>query len=299
MIKLFIFGLCIFAFFICVPLRLLVLNLFKSAKYAIIDMILYFKQKRWNNAKVGFIYCFTGLFGAGKTLSAVHYVREYYYRYNGRYIFDIYTKRFVQQYVQVLSNVELDIPYTKFVSMDQIVEIADTVAQFNEQNNCKLITIVLGDEFSVQMNSRNFKTNLPASVLNSILTCRHHGISLVLTSQRFAHMDALLRQVTSKVIECNKIWRLQCQTEYDAWDLEQAGSSLKLKPLSRGGWFVKDEDYDAYNSAAVVDNLIKDYKSGALLDEETILRLQGSTGSDENGASSLSKRYRKKRKVAG
>ena len=51
------------------------------------------------------------------------------------------------------------------------------------------------------------------------MTCRHHYISLYYTAQRFGHVDALLRQVTSY---CDKLWRFQRLKYYDAWELENA-----------------------------------------------------------------------------
>lgn len=88
------------------------------------------------------------------------------------------------------------------------------------------------------MNSRNFKTNIDPLFLNTILTCRHYYISLYYTAQRFGHVDALLRQVTSCVIDCDKLWRLQRLNTYDAWDMENATNIQLLQPIARGCWFV-------------------------------------------------------------
>lgn len=291
LIALILFGI---AFFVCLPFRLVVMNLFKVLRYAPTDFFAFIKNKAWNIAPVGFIDAYTGLFGRGKTLSAVHFAVNYYKKYNNTLVYDFHRHGFVRQYVQLLSNVQLKVPYIEFSSMSQIVDIAEHVQQFNEENDCRLITLVLGDEFSTQMNSRNFKSNLDALTLNAILTCRHHGISLIYTAQRFGHVDALLRQVTSSVIECNKIWRLQCHNTYDAWDLENAGSSLKVKPLSRGGFFVTDADYNAYDSIAVVENLVKDWKNGDMMSAAEILLAQGVQNSSEDNARRLKKKYRKK-----
>lgn len=284
-----------FFLFVCVPARLALFNFLKVVFYVFVDVYHYFKWHSFNSAPVGFIDIYCGLFGRGKTLSAVHYVVRYYHKYNNRRLYDPIAKKWVVQYVQVLSNVTLSIPYKELKSFDQIVDINHGIQQFNQDNNCRLVTIVLGDEFSVQANSRNFKTNFNSLFLNALLTCRHANTSLVLTSQRFAHCDALLRQVTSHVIECNKLWRFQVHNYFDAWDLEQAGSSLKLKPIRRTGFFVTNKDYNNYDTTAFVDNLIKDYHDGSLLSEETILALQGNLNVNEDNARSISRRYRKRR----
>lgn len=295
--KILLLFLFIVVLVVCNPFRLLLFNFFKSLRYSIKDTIDYFRYHKWNNAPTGFIDCYTGLFGRGKTLSAVHYCVEYYNRYNNKLVRDPYSGTTVRQYVNILSNVKLvNVPYKPFESMQQIVDIAEHGKEFNESNDCVIVTLVLLDEASTQLNSRNFKSNLPTPVLNSILTCRHHNIAMVLTSQRFGHMDALLRQVTSHVIECKKLWRLQCHSYYDAWDLEQAGSSLKLKPQRSSGFFVTDDDYAAYDSAAVVDNFVKDYKDGNFYSEDVILLLQGNQQPDVSNARSRSRRIKKAEK---
>ena len=127
------------------------------------------------------------------------------------------------------------------------------------------------------MNSRGFKTNIDPMFLNTILTCRHYYISLLYTAQRFGHVDALLRQVTSYVCECDKLWRFQRLNFFDAWDLENATNIQLITPFRRSCWFVRQEDYDAYNTLACVGNLKKSMKEGDMMTEEEILALQQNT----------------------
>ena len=161
--------------------------------------------------------------------------------------------------------------------MEQIVLAAERRQAYDDENDTLTVTLVLGDEFSVQMNSRNFKNNIDALFLNTILTCRHYSISLFYTAQRFGHVDALLRQVTSCVIECDKLWRFQRQKCYDAWDLENASSTHVIRPLWKRCWFVRDMDYNAYNTLACVGNLKKSMKAGDMMSEDEILKLQQNT----------------------
>lgn len=279
---------------VCIPLQLFLFNFPKALYYLSIDLYHYFKYKKYDYAPIGSIDCYAGLFGKGKTLSAVHYVTNYYKRYNNKQIYDEFSNSWVTQYVQVLSNVVLSIPYKDFKSLSQIVDLSETVMDFNKEHSCRLVTIVLGDEFSQQLNSRNFKSNLDSASLGALLQMRHFNMSLVYTSQRFSFTDVLLRSVTSNVIECKKLWRLQCHNYYDAWDLEQAGSSLKLQPIKRTGFFVTNKDYAAYDTRFVVDQLIKDYRDGSLLSEETILALRASGLPDPSNSKHLKKRFRSK-----
>jgi len=239
-----------------------------------VDLWLYCYRKIANTCKTGELVAYCGLFGRGKTLSVVHRVVTTYKRYNDKPVWCSRRKTFVTQKVKVLSNVELQIPYERLESLGQIIHSADHNRAEDDENGTLTVTLVLGDEFSVQMNSRNFKTNIDPLFLNTLLTCRHYHISLFYTAQRFGHVDALLRQVTSYVIQCDKLWRFQRLNKYSAWEMENASNPTLIKPISRSCWFVRDRDYNAYDTFACVGNLSKAVKEGGMLSEEEILALQ-------------------------
>ena len=264
----------VFACIMSVCVRVIVTHPFSTVWYGVIDLYKYFRYHRWNECATGTISCYVGLFGKGKTLSAVHKVVSLYKRYNDKKIFDFNRKKWVTQKIHIISNVSLAIPYEDFVSLSQIVAVADRMRSLDEQNDTLTCTIVLGDEFSVQLNSRSFKSNIDPLFLNTLLTCRHHHISLIYTSQRFNHVDALLRQVTSYVYTCNKVWRIMVHEQYDAFDLENASDPTLIKPKRRFGWFIRDAAFNAYDTLACVGNLTKSCKEGDMLTEEQILDLQ-------------------------
>ena len=241
------------------------------------DLYHYIRHRQFNTCGTGELVAYTGLFGKGKTLSAVHKVVSAYRQYDGKKVWCSRRKKIVTQRVKVISNVALSIPYEDFISLEQIVLAAERNRAYDDAHNTLTVTLVLGDEFSVQMNSRNFKTNIDPLFLNTILTCRHYHISLYYTAQRFGHVDALLRQVTSYVIECDKLWRFQRLKLFDAWDLENAANTQLITPLSRRCWFVRDRDYAAYDTLACVGNLKKAMKAGDMMSEEEILKLQQNT----------------------
>ena len=254
--------------------RCAVLHPIKTATNSVVDLYYYIKFQGWNNCSSGELIAYTGLFGKGKTLSAVHKVVGMYNRYDGKLIYDRDRKCWVTQRIKVLSNVALQIPYDDFVSLQQVVHCAEKNGEYDKEHGTLTVTIVLGDEFSVQMNSRNFKSNIDPLFLNTLLTCRHYHISLYYTAQRFAHVDALLRQVTSSVVECDKLWRFQRQCVFDAWEMENATSPRLLTPIARRCWFVTNKDYAAYNTLACVGNLQKSFKAGDMMSEEEILALR-------------------------
>lgn len=265
--------------------------------YGARDLYQYFRHKEYNNCGTGELVAYTGLFGKGKTLSAVHKVVSTYQQYDGKPVWCRRRKKFVTQRIKVISNVSLSIPYEDFVSLEQIVVDAERKQAYDDEHDTLTVTLVLGDEFSVQMNSRSFKTNIDPLFLNTLLTCRHYYISLYYTAQRFGHVDALLRQVTSYILDCDKLWRFQRLNRYDAWDMENATNVQLVTPVSRGCWFVRDRDYNAYNTLACVGNLKKSMRAGDMMTEAEILALQQNTQQPNMDAvSKPSKRWIKTRK---
>ena len=231
-----------FALALSPTFRCAVFHPFALAVNGVKDLYHYIRHREYNLCGTGELVAYTGLFGKGKTLSAVHRVVSAYRQYDGKKVWCPRRKKIVSQRVKVISNVALTIPYEDFISLEQIVLAAERNKEYDDEHGTLTVTLVLGDEFSVQMNSRNFKTNIDPLFLNTILTCRHYYISLYYTAQRFGHVDALLRQVTSYVVDCDKLWRFQRQNLYDAWDLENATNTQLITPMSRRCWFVLDRD---------------------------------------------------------
>lgn len=274
MVYLIIFGIA-FACIVSVCVRVVLLHPLKSVHYSVVDSLEWVKLKKWRVCKTGQLIAFVGLFGKGKTLSAVHYVVNKYKKYNGRMVYDSDRKKWVKQVIYILSNVELTcVPYKPFTGLAQVVSLADSMKKIDAENDTLTCIFVLGDEFSVQLNSRTFKSNIDPLFLNTLLTCRHHHISLIYTSQRFNHVDALLRQVTSFVVQCDKKWRIMVHRQYDAFALENAADPTLVKPQRKFGWFITNKDYSAYDTLACVGNLSKSYESGDMLSEDEIVALQ-------------------------
>ena len=267
--------LLLLSFSVC--FRLAVSNFPAFVFYAVKDALSWFLYRKWDICQTGHLICYTALFGRGKTLSVVHYITGMYRRYNNKRIYDFSRKKWVIQKVHVISNVDLAIPYEKFISLEQIVRVADISRERDEEEDTLTVTLVLGDEFSVQMNSRSFKSNIDPLFLNTLLTCRHHHITLVYDAQRFSHVDALLRQVTGYVVECRKTWRFQLHYYYDAFQLENSSDPTLIKPFRRTGFFIRDRDFAAYDTLACVGNLKKAVSAGDMMGEANILALQRNT----------------------
>lgn len=251
--------------------RTIILNPFKTLYYLPIDIYHYFKYHLFDQMETGKLICYTALFGGGKTLSCVHYIIHLYDRYNNKKIYDVNRHKWVTQKVHIISNVDINRPFERFTSLSQVVRVAEKFHDIDVENDTLTCTVVLGDEFSVQMNSRSFKTNIDPLFLNTLLTCRHHHIMLVYNAQRFQHVDKLLRDVTTYVIGCEKIWRVCIQKTYDAYELENCADPTTIKPQARRGWFIRNRDFNAYDTLACVGNLIHAVKEGDMESEIEII----------------------------
>ena len=149
--------------------------------------------------------------------------------------------------------------------------MSKTIQDYDDAHDCLTVSQILIDEAGAVLNSREFKKNFDPLTLSAILTCRHANISIYYTAQRFCHVDALLRQVTSYVYDCKKIWRFQFQRKYDAWVLEQAQNPGDVPCQAVVSWFVQDIDYNSYNTYEFVETLIKQVEEGKMISEEEII----------------------------
>lgn len=276
--------------------RCIVKNPRKVIVNGVKDLINYIKHKDWGLCPFGVIVGIIGLFGMGKTLTAVHIVVAMYRHYDGKMVWCKERKKFVTQRIKILSNVNIKVPHERLKSMEQVIRVADEQRKIDWENDILTVTLVIGDEFGAEMNNRNFKSNVDGELLNTILTSRHHKIAVYYTAQRFAHVDKIFRDVTSYVISCCKLWRLQRMNYYDGFDLENASNTLMIRPFKRGCWFVENKDYDLYNTYECVENLTKAYQKGERMTDDEILALRMYSHSDMDVVNNVSNRYKKRQK---
>ncbi len=289
--------LIVFLAFVFVEVRVVLFNPIKSIKYACIDIYRYFHDKKYDRYEAGLLNCYFAHFGGGKTLSVVHYVRELFARYNNKYIYDRQRKAWVLQKMHIISNVHLNgIPYEELVSLSQVVCCAWRNKKIDEKEGTRTCVVVLLDEASSELNSRNFKTNIDANFLNTLITSRHFNMSLFYTSQKFKLVDALLRSVTQRTIWCNKKWRIMVQHYFDADEMEYASNPMLVQPLLRTGFFITDDDFNTYDTLATVERLDKDCKEGNMMSEAEILALRGAINPDNDQISSPSRRFKRMRR---
>lgn len=280
-----------------IPFRIVCLHPISVPIYAFFDIYHYFKHKKYNLYKAGKLDCYVAHFGGGKTLSIVSYVMALYHRYNNRMVFDEKLNCFVTQKIHVLSNVDfLTIPFTPLEGLDQVVNFCMYNKELDKETKCRTCIIVVIDEASAQLNSRNFKSNIDPDFLNTLITSRHYHMSILYSSQKFKLTDKLLRDVTQRVIQCKKIWRILIQYEYDADDLEYASDPTLVRPRARVGFFLKNKNFRAYDTLAVVAKLRKDVAEGNMLSQQEILALRDNSPSDSSKIDRPSRKLTARRK---
>ena len=81
---------------------------------------------------------------------------------------------------------------------------------------------------------------------------------------------------------------------YDAYQLECASDPSLVKPYKRTGFFVRDRDYNAYDTLACVGNLKKSVETGDMLSEEEIIALR--TNAENIGIDNVSHPSRRLKK---
>ena len=283
-----------FGLYFSVIFRVLACHPFKAVWYLIRDIFQYFWYRKYNLYEGGQLNCYFAHFGGGKTLSVVHYVSWLFKRYNNKRVWDRGRHIFVLQKVHIISNVHLTgIPYEPLQSLSQVVACAWKNKEIDLQQKTRTVVLVLLDEASSELNSRNFKTNIDANFLNALITSRHFNMSLLYTSQKFKLVDALLRSVTQRCIWCHKVWRIMVQYVYDADELEFASDPTLVKPRVRSGFFIGNKDFSRYDTLATVEQLQKHVDAGDMLSEAEIIALRGEINPDNDAITHRSRRFRR------
>ena len=257
--------------------RCILTNLHLIGYYTVKDIYTYFKKRKWKDFNYYGIDMFIGMFGHGKTLSMTHKAWMIYKRFGKSVLF--------------LSNYKLiGIPYVELTNFSQIVELGKE----NEELQRYKGIVVLIDEIEDVLSHRNY-ASFPLQMLNTLTQQRKLHVYIMCSAQRFFMVDKLFRSITTHAIDCNKYWRLQHMVYYDAWDYENAMNSQLLRPIANLWWFVRDKDFECYDTTQLIDN---DASDKFISNEESIVRIGLDAMSNEPAVVRASRDLRKKRKKA-
>lgn len=292
-------AIIVILYFVSVPCRIAFKHPILTVVYAVRDTYEYFAYKLYNKMECGKLSCYDAHFGGGKTLSGTHFMRALFVRYNNKKYYDKQRGIWVLQKVLIVSNVKINgIYHETLVGLKQFVEMASHNKKIDDELGTRTCVIGFIDEASSQLNSRNFKNNIDATFLNTLITCRHYNMSLYYTSQKFKLVDALLRSVTQTVIWCDKKWRLMVQFYFDADEMEYATNPTMVKSIKTGGFFIRNKDFESYDTLATVEKLERDCSEGKMLSEAEILALRGDFYGDNDMVDKPSRKLKRLRNRA-
>lgn len=225
------------------------MNIHRVMLYGVVDSIQYIKLRKWKDFNLYGISMYIGMFGHGKTLSMSHQARKIYDAYGDR--------------IRFISNYHLnDIPYIPLINFNQLVDIGET------EDDDYIGTVILIDEIENVLSHRNF-ANFPLPLLHMLTQQRKKRVFILCSAQRFFMVDKLWRSITTNVYNCNKFWRFQHVERYDAWDLEQAMNYQSIKRISNVWYFVRNADYNAYDTSEMVK---KSAAENFISNEESLVR---------------------------
>lgn len=298
---LWILGIILFVW-ICIVFPIVpvfIINLPLVIWYIFKDIFMYIKRKGWKEFKKYGIRVFVGMFGYGKTLTG-SIIAHYLYKKHGDSLLFI-------------SNYKLKrMPYVPLVSFEQLVEVQELrqnmenlkekVGMYEyrlnngdelfiiEQKHLKKLkaelkqkqtefpyqgVVVCISEIELLLNNRKY-ADFPIELLHTLCQQRKFKMYILCDAQRFGMIDIAFRRISTYVDDCHKIWRFQCNSMYDAWEMENAINPQLVKPLKKYCFFVRDKDYNGYDTTESVTR----YNSADFISNKESLERKGYTLAD-------------------
>ena len=317
----------------CGLTRCLIFHLPQAIYYAVMDIYIYFREKKWTKFNHYGIHMFIGMFGHGKTLSMTMKARKLYKKYGD-------TIRFVSNYELIgipyiplknfnqivdLGKEAIEADKNKYYTAKELEEIAKEIkhvppyyldskgnirkeyrrkVKIGKDENGQPIyekrvlrptyqgTVVLIDEIEDLLSHRSY-ASFPLQMLNALTQQRKAKIFIMCSAQRFFMVDKIFRSITTYAIDCNKLWRFQHTTYYDAWDYENAMNVQLIKRHKHNWNFVYNKDFESYDTTQMIsENMSKDFISN----EEQLARIGLDTMVNSDAVHKPSRKLKKVRK---
>lgn len=213
-----------------------ILELIKSIPGHLYDFFYYVKNRKWKEFRDFGLELYVGGFGKGKTLYAVNRIIRLKKRYPD---------------VPLYSNIRLKgVNYIKLYNFEQIV-------------NIKGKAIVFCDEMGAMFNCRSYG-DFPMALLDNVLQCRHLGLLIVGTAQKYEDVDTIIRKNLTKLYEMSKLTsRLIGAAEYDGYSCWYSNIDYhNTRPLRRCVYRSVSNKmrscYDTHEIATNITNVIDD-----------------------------------------
>lgn len=211
------------------------LNLFKIRKY-----------KRKFNKEHPFYFrpdgllIFCGAQGAGKTLSAVQYVRNLTWEYPKSILC-------TNVYIKGLN------PIVKVIEYDGLKSLTSIENGYNG-------VIYFIDEIHLEFNSLESK-NIPIEAMVEISQQRKQRKHIVGTSQQFLRLAKPLREQVKNLVLCSNILGcIQFNKFIDGSTIFEDNGHVKMNVKKKSVWFHTPELYDSYNTYAKMKRYRKEWQ---------------------------------------
>lgn len=189
---------------------------------------------------------FCGPQGAGKTLSAVQYVRELTW---------IYPK------VKLVTNVDIE-------GLNPLVEVIeyDGISSLTKIENGYEGVIYLIDEIHLEFNSLESK-NIPIDVMVEVSQQRKQRKHIVGTSQQFLRLAKPLREQVKNLVICtNFLGCVQFNKLIDGTTIREQNGHVKMDIKKKVFWFHTPNLYDSYDTYAKMRRYREDWKGVSRVD---------------------------------
>lgn len=246
MTKIILFLIIFFAFifrhFLLVIVRLPLVFIYK-----VYDTFDYFYNKRYKDFTGFGLHIYCGMFGSGKTLSLVRHAYSLAKRYPD---------------LTIYTNIQL----FNFPHPERIYKLEN----YNQLITAPPDTLFIVDEISSLFNSRKW-ADFPFVLLSQLLQVRKNRKMIIATAQRFSHVDKLLRDVTTTVIDCSCYFKRLCiNRSYDPLDYESA-TIYSPEIISYLVYLATDKLRNSYDTYELITDDVK----GRFLSNHEVLGLRG------------------------
>jgi hypothetical protein len=214
---------------------MIIFQFFHFCYIKIFDIIKYYKNKEWLIFNGFGLHFYVGLFGSGKTSTMVH---------------DAYKLACKYPSMSILTNMSLfNFPeHTNIILMKDYKQIISAPPD----------TLILIDEISSIFNSRDWKKGgIPAPLLSTLLQVRKERKMLYATAQRFQHVDALFRQITFTVRQC-ECWlnRWNFINIFDGFDYENSNVVKTAVSIDSYSFVQTDKVRKLYDTTELIQKIV-------------------------------------------
>lgn len=190
---------------------------------------------RGKQKKLFGVWLFCGLFGEGKTISAVSYALD---------------KKKEMPDIHIYTNFNMPLQDGRITNWKEILDLPHR-------------SIVILDEIQNTFSSSEWQ-KFPVQLLTKITQCRKKQLMVIGTAQVYSRVTKQIREVTQYVVQCSNIGGLDRYFKnhffhsylYDCYlQAVSRGDKAKIQPFIRKSFIADDDLYSQYDTSEFVKNI--------------------------------------------